>query len=261
MAATPLFPFDVWTSQITQASIPANNNSLRSQVLMSPAIAKLSTPPGSPAEDDLYIVDSSPTGAWSTFTPNNAAIYKGGSWLEFETFTGWVKTIGADVNVFNGTSWMVFAVGPSSEPWTHIYLGSDFSNNTVTYSDITSMSFPADANSTYMVECFGAYQAAATTTGLGIKTLGPTGSEYIGKIEAFSSATATLGAAQISDVTPTTVTTGVPTANTNTPVEGKFLVRTAGTSGDIKLQMRSEVASSAVTLKANLFYMSYRKLP
>ena len=229
--------------------------------MLAPAIAKLSTPPGSPSEDDLYVVDSGPTGAWSSFTPNNVSLYKGGTWLEFEAFTGWTKTIGADVNQFNGTAWVVFAVGPSSEPWTYVKLTSDFVNNTVTYNNITGMSFPGDANSTYEIECFGAYQAAATTTGLGIKTLGPAGSEYIGKIEAFSSATATLGAYQFTDVTPTTVTTGVATANTNTPVEGKFLVRTAGTSGDIKLQMRSEVASSAVSLKGNLFYMRYRKLP
>lgn len=261
MAATVIFPLEVWTSQITQASIPANNNSLRVQVLEQPAIAIQSTPPGSPAENDMYVMDSTVTGDWSTFTPGNVAIYKGGTWLEFERFKGWIKTIGTDAYLYNGTAWVVFAVGPSAEPWTYVTLASNFSNNTVTYSAITGMSFAASANSTYEVECFGAYQSASTGTGLAINTLGPTGSSYIGKIEAFSSATATLGAYQISDTTPTTATTGVLSANQNTPVEGKFIVKTSSTSGTIKLQLKSEVASSAVTLQSGLFYMRWRKLP
>lgn len=261
MAATDIFPLEVWTSQITQASIPANNNSLRVQVLMAPALGIQSTPPGTPAEDDLYIVGSGPTGAWSSFTPNNVAIYKGGTWLEFEAFAGWVKSVLPDVYVFNGTAWVVFAVGPSSEPWTYKYLGSNFTNNTVTYNDMTGLDFSALANTTYEIEIFGAYQSTATTAGLGIKALGPAGAEYIGQNQIFTSATATGGAYQFSDVTPTTVSTGVTTANVNSPIAGKFLVHTSATSGTIKLQMRSEVASQTITIISSLFYMRYRKLP
>lgn len=259
--AIQIFPLEVWTSQITQASIPANNNSLRVQVLEAPAIAIQSTPPGSPTEDDMYIVDSGPTGAWASFGVGNVVIYKGGTWLEFEVFTGWIKTVGTDAYLYNGTNWVVFAVGPSAEPWNYLYLASDFSNNTTTYNDITGITFSAQANARYEIECFGAYQSTATTAGLGIKAEGPTDSSYIGKIEVFTSATATGGAYQFSDTTPTTVTTGVATANTNTPVEGRFLVATSATSGDIKLQLRSEVASQTITLQSALFYVRYRKLP
>lgn len=259
--AIQIFPLEVWTSQITQASIPANNNALRVQVLEAPAIAIQSTPPVSPSEDDMYIVDTGPTGAWASFGAGNVVIFKGGTWLEFKKFTGWIKTVGTNAYLYNGTNWVVFAVGPSSEPWTYLYLTSDFSNNTTTYTDITGITFSAQANARYEIEFFGAYQSASTATGLGIKAQGPTGSNYIGKIEVFTSATATGGANQFSETTPTTVTTGVTTANTNTPIDGRFLVATSSTSGQIKLQLRSEVASSAVTLQSALFYVRYRKLP
>ena len=262
MAATVIFPLEVWTSQITQASIPANNNSLRVEVLEKRALAITSSQPESPAENDMYVLGSSPSGTqWSTMTANNVVIYKSGTWLEFEAFNGWIKTIGGDAYLFNGVSWLVFAVGPSAEPWSYLYLTSDFSNNTVTYSNITGFTFAAVANAKYEIECFGAYQSSTTTNGLGIKAQGPTGCEYIGKIEVFTSATASGGAYQFSETTPTTVTTGVTTSNTNTPVAGRFLVATSTTAGNITLQLRSEIASSAVTLKSTLFYMRYRKLP
>lgn len=261
MAAIQIFPLEVWTSQITQASIPANNNSLRVQVIEAPAIAIQSTPPGSPSEDDMYIIDTGPTGAWSSFDVGNVVIFKGGTWLEFEKFNGWVKSVGPDVYVYNGTNWVVFAVGPSLEPWTYLYLSSDFSHNTTTYTDITGITFSAQANARYEIECFGAYQSTANTNGLGIKAQGPTDSQYIGKIEIFTNVTLTSGAYQFSETTPTSVTTGVTTANTNSPVEGRFLVATSSTSGDIKLQLRSEVNAQTITLQSALFYVRYRKLP
>lgn len=111
MVATVIFPLEVWTSQITQASVPANNNSLRIEVLERAAIDTLSAPPGSPAEGDLYVLGSTPSGAWSTFTEHNLTIYKGGTWLEFEAFDGWVKYVDDTLKYFNGTSWQEVTAG------------------------------------------------------------------------------------------------------------------------------------------------------
>lgn len=111
MVATVIFPLEVWTSQITQASIPANNNSLRIEVLERAAIDTLSTPPGSPADGDLYVLGSAPSGAWSTFTEHNVVIYKGGTWLEFEAFDGWVKYINDTLKYFDGAIWQEVTSG------------------------------------------------------------------------------------------------------------------------------------------------------
>lgn len=110
MTATQIFPLEVWTSQITQASIPANNNALRVEVLESPAIA-IANSPSSSNEDDIFIVGDTPAGDFSTFTSNNVVIYKGGTWLEFEVFAGWIKTVGTDLYYFDGTNWNEFESG------------------------------------------------------------------------------------------------------------------------------------------------------
>lgn len=261
MTATTIFPFEVWTSQITQASIPANNNSLRVQVLNTPAISVLSSPPSSPTENDLYVIGASPSGSWSSFTQNNVCIYKGGTWLEFKAFKGWVKNIGNDVYLYNGSAWAVFAIGPTAEPWSYLYLTADFTNSTTTFTNITGLTFNVLANTKYEAEVFGAYQTPSTSTGLGLKINGPSDLNVIGYNEVFTS-TNTIGGSLQNNLTDTTQTsTGVHLANTNSPIFCKFLIFAGATAGTVNLQMRSKTASSLVALKSNLFYLRYRKLP
>jgi len=53
----------------------------------------ISTPPGTPAEGDSYILTGTPpfVGDWSTFTKNSIAHYKGGIWLEYIPKDGWTS--------------------------------------------------------------------------------------------------------------------------------------------------------------------------
>lgn len=101
--STPLFPLAVWQSGTNENSIPANDNALRVQVLMAPAIDVADSEPGSPSEDDIYVIGA----AWSGFTTNNVVIYKGGVWLEWEAFEGWVKVIDDQQRYFDGTDWVL----------------------------------------------------------------------------------------------------------------------------------------------------------
>ena len=101
--STPLFPLAVWQSGTNENSIPANDNALRVQVLMAPAIDVADSEPGSPSEDDIHVVGT----PWGGFTTNNAVIYKGGAWLEWEAFEGWVKIIGGQQHYFDGTDWII----------------------------------------------------------------------------------------------------------------------------------------------------------
>ena len=69
----------------------------------------------------------------------------------------------------------------------------------------------------------------------------------------------TLGSTeQIADNATTGATSAVRAANTNIPVTASFIVAVSATGGTVQLQFRSEVAGSAVTMKANLTAMGRR---
>lgn len=113
MAAFKLLPYDVWTSQITQASIPANQNSLRNEIINKGVIAIQNIQPSEPEDGDLYIVGSAPTGSqWSSFTAFNLTMFKAGNWYEFESYVGLLKTVGGNTLwVYTGTEYTKIEVG------------------------------------------------------------------------------------------------------------------------------------------------------
>lgn len=52
----------------------------------------LSTPPGSPATGDTYIVGASPTGAWAGNT-NKVTVWSGSAWVFATPRVGWLSYI------------------------------------------------------------------------------------------------------------------------------------------------------------------------
>lgn len=138
-------------------------------------------------------------------------------------------------------------------------LASDYTNSTVTVSNLTGMSFDAEASADYEVEILGEMQSAATTTGLGFCLTVPTGSTVSGSwdhpqattqlsSEGWTNASGVVGAK----------TSGVPAATTSYPCRGRFHVRTSTTAGTVQLQGCSEVASSQITVKAGFMLKARR---
>ena len=67
----------------------------------------LAAPPGSPSEDDRYIVAASPTGAWAGHA-GDIAVYEGTAWVFHEPGEGWRCWV-SDENallIFNGSDWV-----------------------------------------------------------------------------------------------------------------------------------------------------------
>jgi hypothetical protein len=113
------------------------------------------------------------------------------------------------------------------------------------------------ANTTYEITLLGSFRSAATTTGLGI-ALNVTGTvtEITGQVQHPVNAT-TLGAcSQEANNAVTGATTGVRAAATNIPIWGKWLVQMGATGGTAQLRCRSEIASSAITLRQGMRFMS-----
>lgn len=146
-----------------------------------------------------------------------------------------------------------------SDPWTWVKLASDVANSTTTLSNVTGLSFTGAANTTYIVDFMGTFQSAATTTGIAVALDIPSGT-----ISAFyEHATSLTGSApieQIADAATIGRTSGVRAANTNVPIVGKVIIAIGGTGGTVQLQFRSEIASSAITMKAALTAMGWRAI-
>lgn len=91
----PIFELEVWPEGITQARIPANDNALRLEALARPCLGT-SNNPGASADGDVYLVGSSPAGSFSTFSHNDIAIYRDGTWYAWAPVEG-TRLVVADV--------------------------------------------------------------------------------------------------------------------------------------------------------------------
>lgn len=105
--STPILPLAVWAEGSNQARIPANDNSLRLEALSREIISQAVTAqPGSPADGDTYIIASTHTGAqWSTFDPEDIAIYRGGTWYAWAPVEGIVVNVAGSLFKYDGGNW------------------------------------------------------------------------------------------------------------------------------------------------------------
>lgn len=125
----PLTPFERWLSGTNQNSVPANNNSLRSEIFGTDGIADdVTTQPGSPEDGDWYIIPAGATGAqWATFAEDSVAIFYGGTWYEFVPATGNVVTVDGDFYIYD-----------ESDGWEGVTIPATASAEDVTYDNSAS---------------------------------------------------------------------------------------------------------------------------
>lgn len=117
MASIPIIPFAVWESGTNQNSIPANDNALRAEILQRDVNNATTDQPASPTDGDTYIIQATHTGTqWSTFTPKDLAIYKGGTWYAFAPVEGVKITVSGAIYVYSGGAWT--AGGGGAGPFT-----------------------------------------------------------------------------------------------------------------------------------------------
>jgi hypothetical protein len=112
MASTPILPFATWASGTNQNSIPANDNALRAEILQRNVNNATTAQPGSPADGDCYIIQSTHTGAqWSAFTPKDVAIYKSGSWYAFAPVEGVRVSVSGASYIYTSGAWTAASAG------------------------------------------------------------------------------------------------------------------------------------------------------
>jgi hypothetical protein len=145
-----------------------------------------------------------------------------------------------------------------ADKWTYTSLVSNSTVSTTAFANVSGMSFSALANTKYLVTVNGAYQTAATTTGISLALDVPPSTTIIGQNIVSTSATALGGTEQLADATTTGATTGVRALNTNTPIHSFWIVNVGATAGTVQLMQRSEIAASNTVLQANITVMGYR---
>lgn len=114
--STPILPFAVWESGTNQNSVPANDNSLRNQILNGLVISDTTdAEPAlvSPADDGaIYIMTGAATGLqWATFDEFDLAIFMGGTWYAFAPVEGVTVNLAGVLVSWNGAAYVPVAGG------------------------------------------------------------------------------------------------------------------------------------------------------
>ena len=148
----------------------------------------------------------------------------------------------------------------SSDPWTYVKLGSDFTTTSSTAVSITGLAFTPDANTQYEFEvCLLTRTAAAATgprPGIAWATIGLT--DGVADIYQTSSATAEVQQHGNSNAAVLSPVGGLP--NTTQSYSGRIYgtaIMGASPTGDVQITLASETGGTTVTAKAGS-YLKYR---
>lgn len=139
---------------------------------------------------------------------------------------------------------------------TAVRLGVDRVNSTVNFADCTGLEFDMAPNSHYAFEFTGAYTAAAGTTGLQLSVNGPASPNLVvaaGQIATSGTAVVNGGIASYDTGINATASGGA----TALPFFVKGNISTGANGGTFILRFRSEIAASAVTIKAGSYGLLY----
>lgn len=139
--------------------------------------------------------------------------------------------------------------GSGSDPWTHQALSSAWTNSTVTGLDVFTGFTPA-ANTRYIVDCLLSASSAATATGIQTGLAGPTTGITSAAVKISSPLTATTE--QLSSIGLNAFSAPATSLTTPQLILLQAIVEVGATpgAGNIRLQARSEVAASVITLRA-----------
>ena len=151
--------------------------------------------------------------------------------------------------------------GGGSDPWTYIFLTSDFVTSSSTTVPVTGMEFTPLANKKY--EIYGMFMMRTNSTTVGPRPgcEWPTGLiDGVATIKMTSSATAQLIANGNINAAVLSSVGGLPNTTQSYPakIEAMF-ISGATPSGTFKIRLASETSGTNVTMKANSF-LKYREI-
>lgn len=150
----------------------------------------------------------------------------------------------------------------ASDPWTYIRLTSDFATSSATAVNVTGLAFAPAANTTYEFSGMLLLRTATTTVGARPGLTWPTGlADGAVSFLTPSSATANLTTNGTIAAAVLVAVGGLPVINRSYLgfVDG-LVVAGAGVAGNVQIQLATETAATAVTIRAGS-YLKYRIVP
>lgn len=142
----------------------------------------------------------------------------------------------------------------------NLVLSADAAAPTTTNVNVGNLAFDSEANATYLIDALVTIQSAAATTGVAFSLDIPAGASCSLDFSHPITTTTKGGSYSIADDTPKAASTAVPVITENCPVIIKAIVKLGATPGPIQLRMRSEIAASQVTAKADLSVLQYHRV-
>ncbi|MFO0705029.1 MAG: hypothetical protein U0517_03660 [Candidatus Andersenbacteria bacterium] len=133
---------------------------------------------------------------------------------------------------------------------TVLYVSSDVSQSTTTFADVTGLTTAVTSGFTYVFSCDMTYTTAVSTTALQLSLNGPTTTALDYEVLTDTTATAVHNAAQTAYDTNTNPATGGGATRLGVHLTGSIIPSANGT---LAVRYRSEVATSAVTVKRGSF--------
>lgn len=94
------------------------------------------TPPPLPEEGQVWVVGSSPTGAWAA-QPGALAAWANGGWLFVDPRPGWQAVQGVDLRLFNGNGWVTPLPALNNLPGLGVNSAYDANNRVAVSADAT----------------------------------------------------------------------------------------------------------------------------
>lgn len=174
---------------------------------------------------------------------------------------GFATDTGKVYRATNATTWVELGGGGGSDPWTYLRLANDFSTSSATAVD-AGLAFTPAANGRYEFVARLFTRTALATVGPRPGIAWPTGmADGVAFIQQTSSATANVFANGNISAAVLAPVGGVPTTTGSWPalIEG-WATAGASPAGTIRVQLASETAGTAVTIKAGSF-LKYRTVP
>jgi hypothetical protein len=167
----------------------------------------------------------------------------------------WVRT---DTPTIPGQRDYVCTTGglPGDQKWSGIDASSlyrlvtDVTNSTVTMASLTDFAVPVAAATAYMLDYTIMFASAATTTGIQIGVTGPASPTSVLIVAETQITTTTWQTATATAYGNLTASTGVSTITVPNLCRVKIVLLNGVNAGTVQIQFASEVAASAITVKA-----------